>query len=308
MLRSRRLPGGAVQLDVQGKLLPWPMANDPGYSYSSHVLSQWEILQDQLRRTRYPYFHCCFDFDRTTFELIPEFHWANSTGYLRAFLEGFVERLYPYTGDASTLQTLEDFVDYELENGLTPKDYAWAQVPYPSANPGARRYTGWSQHGEDYVEPHVVGEDGYGYLRLYEMSGMTRYLAAAIRCADALVKNIKPGSATESPWPYRMYARDGSVRKGDVRGYSANVVEPIELFDELIRLKLGNVAAYRATRDAAWQWLSEFPLRNNVWSGYFEDVDPNIDNMNQVIPLELARYLLLASGEGPPRGRRMRRA
>ena len=37
--------------------------------------------------------------------------------------------------------------------------------------PAARRYTGWSKHGEDYVEPHVVGEDGYGYLRLYEMTG-----------------------------------------------------------------------------------------------------------------------------------------
>src|SRR5208282_5894285 len=102
-------------------------------------------------------------------------------------------RLYPYTGDASTVQALEDFVDYELDNGLTPQEYAWPLVPYSSANPGARRYTGWSQHGEDYVEPHVIGADGYGYLRLYEMTGNTRYLRAAIRCAEALVKNYKPG-------------------------------------------------------------------------------------------------------------------
>ena len=88
---------------------------------------------------------------------------------------------------------LRDLVDYELANGLTPEGYAWPQVPYPSANPGSSRYTGWSEHGEDFVEPHVVGEDGYGYLRLYEMTGDTRYLIAAIRCADALVKNFKPG-------------------------------------------------------------------------------------------------------------------
>ncbi len=56
-----------------------------------------------------------------------------------------------------------------------------------------RRYTGWSQLGEDYIEPHVVGEDGYAYLRLYEMTGNTKYLRAAIRCADALVKNYKIG-------------------------------------------------------------------------------------------------------------------
>jgi hypothetical protein len=273
--------------------LPWPMANDTGFSYSSHFLSQWTILQDQLHRTKFPYFHCCFDFDRTTFETQPEWHWVNSTGYLRAMMQGFVERLYPYTGDPSTVESLEEFVDYELENGLTPKGYAWSEVPYPSANPGARRYTGWSQHGEDYVEPHVVGEDGYGYLRLYEMTGNTRYLDAAIRCADALAKNYKAGNAEKSPWPYRVYARDGLTGEGDVSGYSANVVEPIMLFDELMRIAKGDVQQYKAVREAAWQWLENYPLKNNIWSGYFEDVNPDMNNMNQVIPLELARYVLL---------------
>ena len=92
-------------------------------------------------------------------------------------MQGFIERLYPYTGDPRTVTFLQSFVDYELENGLTPEDYAWSQVPYASANPGAKHYTGWSQLGEDYVEPHVVGEDGYGYLRLYEMTGNTKYLS-----------------------------------------------------------------------------------------------------------------------------------
>ena len=287
------IAGRPVQLDAQGKLLPWPMADDTGFSYASHFLTQWTILEDQLHRTRLPYFYCCFDFDRTTFETQPEHHWVNSTGYLRAMMEGFVERLYPYTGDSSTLQSLEDFVDYELENGLTPKGYVWPEVPYASANPGATRYTGWSQHGEDYIEPHVVGEDGYGYLRLYEMSGNTKYLQAAIRCADALVKNYKPGDEKNSPWPYRAYARDGLSGVGDMGVYSANVVEPIMLFDELMRIGQGDVEHYKTVREGAWQWLETYPLKNNVWSGYFEDVNPNTENQNQVIPLELARYLLL---------------
>jgi hypothetical protein len=109
---------------------------------------------------------------------------------------------------------LEDFVDYELENGLTPDNYAWAGVPYASADPGVRRYSGWSQHGKDYIEPPVVGEDGYAYLRLYEMTGNTKYLRAATRCANALVKNYKPGDETHSPWPVRCYARDGRAEGG----------------------------------------------------------------------------------------------
>jgi hypothetical protein len=293
------IAGRPVQLDAQGKLLPWPMPDNIGYSYSSHVLTQWQILWDQYNRQRLPYYYCCFDFDRTTFEMFPDEHWANSTGYLRAMLQGFIERLYPYTGDARMLVFLQDFVDYELENGLTPQGYAWPQVPYASANPGAKRYTGWSAHGEDYIEPHVVGEDGYAYLRLYEMTGNTKYLLAAIRCADALVKNFKPGDEKNSPWPVRCYARDGKADGGPMGPYSANVIEPIMLFDELMRIGRGNVADYERIRAGAWDWFQKYPLVTNTWVGYFEDVSPRMTNMNQVIPLEFARYVLLHPEKDP---------
>lgn len=295
------IAGRPVALDSSGKLLPWPMPENTGYSYSAYFLSQWTILWDQYNRQRLPYYYCCFDFDRTSFELTPDPNWVNSTGYLRAMLEGFVERLYPYTGDGRTLEFLENFVDYELEHGKTPlTGYAWAGVPYPSANPGATNYTGWSRHGEDFVEPHVVGEDGYGYLRLYEMTGNTKYLAAAIRCADALVKNFTKGDAEHSPWPYRCHAKDGSLKGGKgMFPYSANVVEPIMLFDELIRIGQGDAAGYKRTRAGAWAWLMRYPMRNNVWVGYFEDVQGSMENMNQVIPLELARYVLLHPEKDP---------
>src|SRR5439155_2097442 len=286
--------GRPVTLDSQGKRLPWPLPANTGYSYSAYLLSQWTIVWDQYHPQRLPYYFCCFDFDRTTFELMPDWHWANSTGYLRAMMQGFVERLYPYTGDPRTLEFLQNFVDYELENGLTPEGYAWAQVPYPSANPGSRRYTGWSDHGEDFVEPHVVGEDGYAYLRLYEMTGNTKYLRAAIRCAEALAKNFKPGDERNSPWPNRCFARDGRIDGGTgMFPYSANVVEPIMLLDELIRLDQGDTAAYKKVREGAWSWLMKYPMQNNMWVGYFEDVKASFGNMNQVIPLEFARYILL---------------
>ncbi|GAC1616452.1 MAG: hypothetical protein NVS9B13_01860 [Candidatus Acidiferrum sp.] len=291
------------------------MPKDTGYSYSSHFLSQWTILWDQYNRQRLPYYYCCFDFDRTTFEMVPDRYWANSTGYLRAMMEGFIERLYPYTGDARTLTFLQDFVDYELANGLTPEGYAWSQVPYASANPGDWRYTGWSFHGEDYVEPHVVGADGYAYLRLYEITGNTKYLRAAIRCADALVKNFKPGDEKNSPWAYRTHARDGRIEgqgkdphssnldnphhPSGMGPYSANVVEPIMLFDELVRLQQGDFPAYAKVRRGAADWLNKYPMQNNVWVGYFEDVTPDMSNMNQVIPLEYARYVLLHPEKDP---------
>jgi hypothetical protein len=40
-------------------------------------------------------------------------------------------------------------------------------------------------------------------------------------------------------------------------------------------------------------------MQNNVWLGYFEDVQASSGNMNQVIPLELARYLILHPEKDP---------
>src|SRR6202163_3638755 len=74
------IAGRAAELDRNAKLLPWPMPDNIGYSYSAYFLSQWTIVWDQYNRQRLPYYFCCFDFDRTSFEMFPEWHWANSTG------------------------------------------------------------------------------------------------------------------------------------------------------------------------------------------------------------------------------------
>ena len=48
-------------------------------------------------------------------------------------------------------------------------------------------------------------------------------------------------------------------------------------------------------RDKAWAWLTTYPVRNHVWTQYFEDVLIYPDyraNLNQYSALETARYLL----------------
>jgi len=66
------------------------------------------------------------------------------------------------------------------------------------------------------------------------------YLNAALQCADALAKNVRdmggdldyftPSDARKSPWPF---ARTGLV----IDAYCSNVIEPIRLFDELLRIQ-----------------------------------------------------------------------
>jgi len=52
------IAGRPVALDSHDKLLPWPMPDNTGYSYSSYFLSQWTIIWDQYNRQRLPYFFC----------------------------------------------------------------------------------------------------------------------------------------------------------------------------------------------------------------------------------------------------------
>lgn len=60
-----------------------------------------------------------------------------------------------------------------------------------------------------------------------------------------------------------------------------------------MRIGEGDTSSYKKVRTGAWDWLMKYPMQNNVWVGYFEDVPGSMDNMNQVIPLASARYVLL---------------
>jgi hypothetical protein len=140
----------------------------------------------------------------------------------------------------------------------------------------------------------------------------TTYLRAAMNCADALAKNVRDvigdqGAFAEaqtkrSPWPFRVNARTGLV----IDEYCSQVIDPIRLFDELLRIKdridldTGKISAYQKARNIAWNWLysKNGPMKTYIWNAYFEDIpnDPDRTNRNQVSPLETARYLLKNPG------------
>src|SRR5207249_77261 len=74
----------------------------------------------------------------------------------------------------------------------------------------------------------------------------------------------------------------------------------IRLFDELARLALPSDdaearASFAHARSLAMQWMLSFPMKNDAWGGYFEDIpiyeDP-ADNPNQYAPMQTARWLM----------------
>jgi hypothetical protein len=140
------------------------------------------------------------------------------------------------------------------------------------------------------LEPDKVAELGVGYLKFYELTGEQKYRDAAIACAKALAGHVRPGDLTHSPWPFRVFAHTNMPREE----YTGQVIAAIRLFEELRRLGLDDKADYLRARKIAWDWLMKYPMKNHIWSAYFEDipVDTDLLNWNQYSPLETARYLL----------------
>jgi hypothetical protein len=152
------------------------------------------------------------------------------------------------------------------------------------------------------IETDKLGELGIGYVLFYEMTGERKYLEAAMKCGEALAKHVQPGDADHTPWPFRVDAHTGRILGGrfdahslevkDGEDYGGMVVADVRLLDELVRLNAGNAENFRKSRDLAWKWILNYPMRNDRWSGYFEDVPQNKRNLNQAAPTMTAYYIL----------------
>ena len=140
-----------------------------------------------------------------------------------------------------------------------------------------------------------MGELGLGYVLFYKMTGERKYLDAAVKCGQALAKHIRPGDATHTPWPFRLNARTGQVINGEEFG--GMIVAPVRLFDELVRLDVAGAESFHKARDIAWNWilhnqLSKSGPARDRWTGYYEDVSRNTENVNDLSPMITAYYIL----------------
>lgn len=295
-----------VRLDDRGRLLAWPEGDSP---YSQIVCRAWDRfkkipVQPSGYKTYflYPVFYGPADEGKDLFE---GRDWTHNPGGLFAMLTDSGLLYYRYSGDASILPLIGEMLDHLIARGSTSPNDAWAAVPFASSDSGDPNYRGatesrysWDSHylgrgdGVGFLEPDKVGEIGLAYLRYYKVTLQEKYFQAACRCAEALVRHVTEGSESRSPWPFRVDAKTGKIIK---EAYTSNAIGPIRLLDEMIQTGRGDTESFRKTRQIAWDWLMRYPVQNNNWTQYFEDIYIYPDyrtNLNHYCPLETARYLL----------------
>lgn len=290
---NSELPWHAAALDSKGKLLAWyqPEKN-LGYDKVLHLA--WDFLEHKVPndpRTGLKIYLVNAVFDAKTLQ------GANWQGNPASTFGQFVDSLvawYPYSGDKEAIGVVRSMLDHQLAHGTTPADWNWPNVPFATNDKNDPEYgraiRGMPKDFYGGIETDKIGELGIGYCLFYELTGEQKYLKAAIDCADALATHIRPGDDTHTPWPFRVNAKDGTVINGEE--YGGMIVAPVRLFSELIRLNQGQMENYSHARKLAWSWILQYPMRNNRWSGYFEDVPKDTANVNQACPTMTAYYIL----------------
>jgi hypothetical protein len=297
---NAQLPWHPPVLDHQGKLLAWyePRAN---LGYDKVVRLAWDFIEhkvpvDMRHKTGLKIYLINAVFDDATLQ------GANWQGNPASLFGQFVDSLvswYPYSGDDEAVKVVRSMLDHQLAHGTTPTNWDWASVPFATNCDDDLEYGHCLQDTprEFYggIETDKVGELGIGYALFYETTGEHKYLDAAIRCAEALARHIRPGDSEHTPWPFRVDGRTGQVIGGEE--YGGMIVAPVRLFDELIRLNAAGSVNFQNARDIAWKWLRDFPMNGesrayDKWSGYFEDVPKDTTNVNQASPTMTSYYIL----------------
>jgi len=286
----------AVVLDASGKILSWVPQQDQ--AYSTVVANAWNYLLNNVPSDPTNHMPNYYSYSYQDPDTQQSVGWPSDPGSLYSMLIESAMEWYQFSGDSRVLQFAQNIANWDIGHGMTSATAVWPNVPYASGDGGSLTYQGASMgnttgvgDGTGVIEPDKVGELGHGFAELYKQTGNQAYLTAAINAANTLAANVRTGDATHSPWPFRVNAQTNVIREE----YSADAIGPVELFDDLTSLNAGNVSAYQSARTTAWNWLMTYPMVNNNWQGYFEDVSIASDqggNLNQLDAMMTARYLL----------------
>lgn len=198
---------------------------------------------------------------------------------------------YGYSGIDAVKEEMKFIADYYLTHSLSPAEAVWPNIPYPyNTLIYSGIYDGDMILGKGYLQPDKAGSFGLELVKLYKMNKTVTYpnitdklyLDAAVKIANTLTRNIKDGDENNSPLPFKVNAITGEIGKLEINSgngqdyqlsnYTSNWSGTMELFLNLIELKTGDVENYQRSFDKLLKWMKSYPLKNNKWGPFFEDV------------------------------------
>jgi hypothetical protein len=292
-----------IKTDAAGKIIPWFSA-EPGTAYSYVIQSVWHFW-DTMRvdMNGLPYYmnHQVWKpgVDDTRGIGGDQFQMALSSWLL----------LYQFTGDERIKENMKFIAGYYLTHGFSEASAKWPDIPYPyNTLIYSGIFDGDMVIGKNYTQPDKAGSLGLELIHLYKITGTKRhgqtpsgiYLEAAVNIANTLGNHIIDGDDKKSPLPFKVNAVTGDPGKllsnnGDgsvasLSDYTTNWSGTMELFLELIRMNKGNVSLYQHSFENLLSWMKKYPLKNNKWGPFFEDVPGWSDT--QINAITFAQFIM----------------
>ena len=274
-----------IQTDANHNIIPWNNP-DPAASYDQilHLCwNYWENVPGYWMR-KIPDFKQKFGIEFPPLYLLFRTHDPADMGIggdqFAMMLSSF-NLWYDYTGDQAVLDNMIFQADWYLAHGLSSPDCLWPNIPYPCNTEKTPVYDGDLVIGKGFTQPDKAGSFGYELVMLYKKTGNKKYLDAAIQIANTLAAKTGDGDHDHSPMPFKVNATTGETgfilskdRKSKIESaYTSNWTGTLRLYQELMKLNSGNPVTYQTSFDKISKWLKQYPLSNNRWGPFFEDID-----------------------------------
>ncbi|HZF63852.1 MAG TPA: hypothetical protein VEZ55_05195 [Chitinophagaceae bacterium] len=284
-IAQEKLQYHIIKKDKEGKIIPW-YNRDPGISYD-HVMhlvwNFWDTMRFDMNGIPYYMNHQVWR---------PAVNDPRGLGGDQFAMALSSWRLYyQYTGNERVKQNMKFIAEYYLTHSLSDSNAKWPHIPYPyNTFVYSGVYDGDMIIGKHYTQPDKAGSFAIELVNMYKLLRNERYpnesyksyLDAAVNIANTLARHIQPGDSLNSPMPFKVNAVTGEVgmlKRHDQRekddqlsSYTTNWSGTMELFLELQKLNAGNVSAYKKGFDVLLQWMKKYPLKNNRWGPFFEDI------------------------------------
>jgi hypothetical protein len=303
LLAQDKLQYHIIKKDDKGKIIPWYNA-EPGTAYN-HVINLvwnfWDTMRIDMNGLPYYMNHQV---------------WRSAVNDARglggdqfAMALSSWRLLYQYTGNERVKENMKFLADYYLTHSLSSANAKWPNIPYPyNTFTYSGYYDGDMIIGKGFTQPDKAGSFGIELVNLYKVMAAevypnqtgNAYLDAAVQIANTLAKHTTTGDSLRSPLPFKVNAETGKVgmlKHNDARDkdaqlsdYTTNWMGTMELFLELQKLKVGNTAAYKKAFDQLLNWMKKYPLKNNRWGPFFEDIPGWSDT--QINAITFAQFIM----------------
>ncbi len=270
-----------------GSILPWFSA-DKGKSYDTVMMLVWNFWKNMETDSNGLKYYMNHQVWR------PEHDMRGLGGDQINMALSSWGLLYAYTGYPEIIDNMKYIADNYLERSLSDLSDKWPFIPYPyNTEVHSGKYDGDMRNGKGITQPDKAGSFGFELVNLYKITGEQKYLDAAKKIAETLSGNIIKGDSLRSPLPFRVNAKTGetgslfdnmgSGKKVRPALYTSNWTGTMMLFGELAKLDPVKKDVYEKSFNSFLEWMKEYPLKNNKWGPFFEDIPGWSDTQTNAI-------------------------